>query len=48
MRLTDILQPDCVKVPLTGGDKQACIFELIDLMVEHTDVQDAEGLKEAV
>ncbi len=48
MRLTDILQPDCVKVPLTGGDKQACIFELVDLMVDHTAVQDAEGLKEAV
>ncbi len=48
MRLTDILQPDCVKVPLETGDKQACIFELIDLLVDHTDVQDAEGLKQAV
>ncbi len=48
MRLTDILQPDCVKVPLESDTKQACIFELIDLMVEQTDVQDAEGLKQAV
>ncbi len=48
MRLTDILQPNCVKVPLEADDKQACIFELIDMLVEHTDVQDAEGLKEAV
>lgn len=48
MRLTDILQPDCVKVPLEGDSKQACIYELIDLLVDHTDVEDAEALKQAV
>ena len=48
MRLTDILQPDCVKVPLEADNKQACIYELIDHLVEHTDIQDAEGLKQAV
>jgi nitrogen PTS system EIIA component len=48
VRLTDILQPDCVKVPLEGGDKQGCIFELVDLLVEHTAAEDAEGLKQAV
>ncbi len=48
MRLTDILQPDCVKVPLQGDSKQACIYELIDLLVDHTEVQDAEALKQAV
>lgn len=48
VRLTDILQPDCVKVPLAGDSKQGCIYELIDLLVEHTAVQDAEGLKQAV
>jgi nitrogen PTS system EIIA component len=48
VRLTDILQPDCVKVPLEGDSKQACIFELIDLLVEHTDIRDAQGLKQAV
>lgn len=48
MRLTDILQPDCVKVPLEADNKQACIYELIDLLVEQTDIQDAEGLKQAV
>jgi len=37
-----------VKVPLEGADKQACIFELVDLLAEHTDIQDAEGLKQAV
>lgn len=35
-------------VPLAGADKQACIFELVDLLVEHTVIEDAEALKEAV
>ena len=48
MRLTDILQPDCVKVPLEGDSKQGCIYELIDVMVDRTEVEDAEALKEAV
>lgn len=48
MRLTDILQPDCVKVPLVGEDKQGCIFELVDLLVEHTAIEDAQKLKDAV
>ena len=48
MRLTDILEPSCVKVPLVGETKQDCIYELVDLLIEHTDVQDAEGLKQAV
>jgi fructose-specific phosphotransferase system IIA component len=48
VRLTDILQPDCVKVPLEGDTKQACIYELIDLLVGRTEVTDAEALKEAV
>jgi nitrogen PTS system EIIA component len=46
--LTDILKPDCVKIPLVGDSKQACIYELIDLLVDHTDIKDAEGLKQAV
>ena len=48
MRLTDILQASCVKVPLEGDSKQACIHELVDLLAEHTDIKDVEGLKEAV
>ncbi len=48
VRLTDILQPDCVKVPLEGDSKQSCIYELIDLLVDHTEVQDSDALKEAV
>jgi len=48
VRLTDILELNCVKVPLLGETKQACIDELVDLLVEHTDVQDADGLKQAI
>jgi fructose-specific phosphotransferase system IIA component len=32
MILTQILQPACVKVPLTGKDKQAVIAELVDVL----------------
>lgn len=37
MTLTEILQPDCIKVPLEGKDKKAVITELVGLL-------DAEGL----
>lgn len=37
MILTQILQPDCVKVPLESRDKEAVIAELVDLL-------DAAGL----
>jgi len=48
MLLTDILQPDCVLVPLIADDKQSAIFQLADLLVEKTDIDDAEALKEAI
>ncbi len=32
MILTQILQPNCVKVPVEGRDKEAVITELIDLL----------------
>ena len=48
MLLTDILKPDCIKVPLSATDKQAAIYELIDLLTEHGYVSRAEALKEAV
>jgi fructose-specific phosphotransferase system IIA component len=37
MILTQILQPDCVKVPVQSNEKEAAITELIDLL-------DANGL----
>jgi fructose-specific phosphotransferase system IIA component len=37
MILTQILQPDCIKVPVENADKEAVITELVDLL-------DANGL----
>ncbi|MEM9418479.1 MAG: PTS sugar transporter subunit IIA [Planctomycetota bacterium] len=48
MLLTDILQPDCVLVPLVAEDKQSAIFQLADLLVEKTDIEDAQALKDAI
>ena len=48
MRLTDILKPDCVRVPLAATDKRQAIFELVDLLAEKEEIGDAESLREAV
>ncbi|MEX0744681.1 MAG: PTS sugar transporter subunit IIA [Phycisphaeraceae bacterium] len=48
MRLTDILHPDCVKVPLEASDKQAAIYALVDLLAETQGIGGADQLKEAV
>jgi len=48
MELSDLIQPDCIKVPLKSTDKQAAIFELVDLLAEHEYVSDPESVKEAV
>lgn len=48
MRLSDILQPDCVVVPLDEADKQAAIFALADVLVANTDITDGDALKEAI
>ena len=48
MRLTEILQPDCLKVPLTATDKREAVYELADLLVTRTAIRDPEGFKEAV
>lgn len=48
MRLTDILTPACVKVPLDAKTKQAAIFELVDLMAGQMSLGDPDELKQAV
>ncbi len=48
MRLTEILSPDCIKVPLDASDKKNAIFELVDLLAERSHIQNTEALKEAV
>ena len=48
MRLTQILQPDCVRVPLLATTKQQAIFELVDLLCAKVGLMDREALREAV
>ena len=48
MRLTQILQPACVKVPLDGEDKQLVITELVDLLDANGLLLDRNTVLEAV
>lgn len=48
MRLTEILEPDCIKVPLTGSDKQSAIYELVDLLHEAGKIPNPDEVKDAV
>ena len=48
MLLTQILQPDCVKVPLDGKTKNAVITELIDLLAAKGLISDKKLASEAV
>ena len=48
MRLTDILQPDCIKVPLEAQAKQDAIRELVDLLCAQCDIAAREELNNAV
>jgi len=48
MLLTQILHPNCVKVPLEGRDKKAIITELVDLLDSNGLLQDREQVLEAV
>ena len=48
MRITDILDSACVKVPLIAQDKESAIYELVDLLADHQDISDAQALKTAV
>jgi len=48
MHLTDIIKPECVKVPLTNTDKRGAIVELVDLLAETGRIGDADNVKEAV
>jgi fructose-specific phosphotransferase system IIA component len=48
MILTQILQSDCIKVPLTGKNKKAVISELIDLLDNHGLLNDKAVALDAV
>lgn len=48
MKLTEILKPQCIKVPVVATDKQAAIFELADLLIAETAIADGEVFKDAI
>lgn len=48
MNILEILQPGCVKVPLTSSDKRGAIEELVDLLAATGQVTDAASVKQAV
>ncbi|MFW6076926.1 MAG: PTS sugar transporter subunit IIA [Hyphomicrobiales bacterium] len=48
MRLTDILQPECVKVPLEATTKEQAIYELVDLLCGQVGMACGDQLKQAV
>ncbi len=48
MKLTEILNPKAIKVPLAATDKTQAITELVDLLAQHELVQDRDALLQAV
>ena len=48
MILTQILQPDCIKVPVENRDKEAVITELVDLLYANGLLLDRDEALEAV
>jgi fructose-specific phosphotransferase system IIA component len=48
MLLTQILQPNCVKVPLESKDKQSVISELVDLLGANGLLLDKKNVLDAV
>ena len=42
MKITDILQKECVSVPLQAGEKTAAITELVDLLYAHGHLSDRD------
>lgn len=48
MILTQILQPTCVKVPLDSNDKDSVITELVDMLAASNQIEDRDGVLEAV
>ncbi len=48
MRLTDILKPQDVLVPMLATDKKSAIKELVDLLAKSADVKDPELLLTSV
>ncbi|MCP4594292.1 MAG: PTS sugar transporter subunit IIA [bacterium] len=48
MKLTDILTPGCIRVPLQATAKHEAITELVYLLAEHGKISDRENVLHAV
>jgi fructose-specific phosphotransferase system IIA component len=48
MNLTQILQPNCVRVPLEGKDKKSVIMELVELLDANHLLSDKQTVLDAV
>ncbi|MHC4091591.1 MAG: PTS sugar transporter subunit IIA [Planctomycetota bacterium] len=48
MKLTDLLSPACVRVPLEATDKVGAITELLDLLGENGKLRDRDAVLQAV
>lgn len=48
MKILDILSPNAVKAPLQSSEKQAAIYELVDLLNDADLIRDPEQLKSVV
>ena len=48
MKLTDVLRRDCIKAPLSAGEKNAAIVELVDLIDKARLVRDRQVVLQAV
>ena len=48
MILTQILELDCIKVPLEGADKESVITELVDILADNGALLDRDVVLEAV
>ncbi|MCK4660915.1 MAG: PTS sugar transporter subunit IIA [Phycisphaerae bacterium] len=48
MKLTDIVAPECIRVPLHSSTKEDVITELVDLLAEHERISDREEVLKSV
>ncbi len=48
MNLTQIMPSTCVKVPLTGSDKNSIITEMVDILNQNGQLQDRQIVLDAV
>ena len=48
MKISDILSPNVIKVPLDALEKKEAIYELVDLLTESGVISNSQTLKQVV